>query len=1321
MLLQEVYKISEGIQKEFENSEIPLAVYQFVDGQVQAVLVSNGLVRWQPPGFTREDLLWHLNTDMYMNVHREDIVFVATKAKEFAKNKDSRYEVVYREKLYGKGEYRMVHAVGYHRCLENGAEYAVVVYDDVTTALESNGGKRLEFDNSILEYLDTDKIEPFVIVDAKTHEIYMISASAEKIWIPVKAFYPGITFEEYFFDPHEPQLITIEEVLERGEVLVPNSRTGGDLILKATLIKWHGRDAILHRINERTDKYFDSLTGLPNLEYCRMRGDSFAQNIRKVGGDPVVVFFDVVGMKLYNNANGFEKGNEFLIHFASILKKQFPDSLISRIANDHFMVIADMENIEECLNEIRKNVKNTVSKISMDVKIGVCKIGEFESNLDACEKAKIACKVQKRSSDCFIRYYDEDLRKALILQNYVVNHIDEAIEKGYIKIYYQPVVRTITETFCGMEALTRWIDPQYGFLNPAVFIGALEESSQIHKLDSHVVNVICKELREEIDSGNPIVPVSFNLSRLDFIGCDIFEVVEQALKTYNIDREYIRVEITESIMASDSYVRNEIERFRQAGYEVWMDDFGSGYSSLNTLKDYKFDELKIDMVFLSNFNEASRTIIRSTVRMAKNLGLKTLAEGVETKEQMDFLKGIGCEKVQGYYYGKPQPLKDTLKHMASIGMLVEDPKSRQVYSQLGRQDYLVESPKAIVSYEQGLFKFLFINRQFEEQLQSLGYEGFKDVEVDCNNPDDPLYKKLHDAELAAFKSPQQMTYVTRGTYVFLSGRLIADINDCHIYDLSFRNTHVSAVESNSGNQNAMKFPADAKTILVSTVNLQNRSILEGFLKAEYNVLFAENGEQVLNILLEYGNRISLALIDAALPKIDGFKIIQKFRGEKHDCQIPFIVMTDNMELAKESIRLGAYQFIHTPITNKDQVKSKIEGAIKNTELLHQLALNYMEYVPGGVILMEAVHGDILYVNGRALEILECENIEEFRNLAGERFKGVIEPEDYAKVKNGTQNLIRSGSSVATQITYRVRTKSGSVKRIYHVGKCFKDTPYGRILSVFVSEDDMALRNYFGRKNAFRMFMASGEATHTKSYDPGYKAFLFWNLSKNSPVIRMEGISYIPDELADNYTYDNHVGFLMTLMSKEGVNDQKAADYTREKLILAYANKRTVQPLNISYNLDKGWFTIKSTFDMMADPDTGDVILKLQNENITDVEAYKELTNAVVLNLYDQIIYIDGNVDRLIYLSSVDGKPKYVQTTITESIEHLCQLFQRPLCSVEEYLKISKEKSASGKTYGKILKTEDGKMKLVRAHPLYSGTQKYIITISDVTYVKEMEE
>ena len=169
--------------------------------------------------------------------------------------------------------------------------------------------------------------------------------------------------------------------------------------------------------------------------------------------------------------------------------------------------------------------------------MGICQIDEFDSILEAIEKSKIACNLQKRTGNGNIRYYDEELRKDLILQNYIVNHIDEAIDNGYIKVFYQPVVRTITETFCGLEALARGVDPQYGFLNPAAFIGALEESRQIHKLDSHVINLVCKEMREEMDQGHAVVPVSFNLSRLDFLSCDIFEVVEKALQKYNIDRE----------------------------------------------------------------------------------------------------------------------------------------------------------------------------------------------------------------------------------------------------------------------------------------------------------------------------------------------------------------------------------------------------------------------------------------------------------------------------------------------------------------------------------------------------------------------------------------------------------------------------------------------------------------------------------------------------------------------------------------------------------------------------------------------------------------
>ena len=1053
-----------------------------------------------------------------------------------------------------------------------------------------------DYENGIADFLNTDKVDPFVIFDANTRVVYMVSAPAEQIWKPVRSFESGIKFEEYFLTPEEQARVSLDEIYEKGESIIRNPRTGKDLFLSKSQISWHGKNSVFMRLSEHADRYFDSLTGLPNMEYGRTCGENYVEGIRRAGGSPVIIFFDIMGMRLYNSANGFHSGNDFLITFAACLKKQFGDNLICRFSNDHFAVVADGSNIEKRLNAIRKCVKGAISKISMDLFVGIYKIDEYDDFLDASEKAKLACNIQKKKGDCFIRYYDDDLHKALMLQNYVVNHIDEAIANGYIKIYYQPVVRTITETFCGMEALARWIDPQNGFLNPGAFIGALEESRQIHKLDSHVIELVCKELRGELDAGRPVVPVSFNLSRLDFIGCDIFEVVEKSVEKYKIDRDLIRVEITESIMASDSYVQREIERFRLAGYEVWMDDFGSGYSSLNTLKDYKFDELKIDMAFLSNLNDTSRIIIQSMVRMAKHLGLKTLAEGVETPEQLEFLKGIGCEKVQGYYYGKPQPLQETMQHMASKGKLPEDSHMRVVYSKLGRLDYLVDSPKSIMSFENGVFKFLFVNKQYEEQLLSLGFSNVKEVEDASNDPANPVYYTLHEAEKAAYNAPCEITYVTHGTYVYMKGSLIADVNGCHIYDLTLRNTHVSAFNGSSGEKNEL-LPVGKKTILLAETNLQNRAFLESVLRKDYNILLAGDGKQVLDLLLKHGDSISLALINVDLPKMDGFKIIQKFQAERRSLQIPFIVMTDNMDLAKESIRVGASQFLLTPINDGDMIKAKIDGSIKNAETLRQVSLNYMEYVPGGIVLFSVKSGEVLYVNARVLDMFECANADEFQRHVGRYFKNAILPEDYGKVNADISEQVTCRSTATKQLTFRAKTASGKVKRIYHVGKVFSRTPYGIIFSVFMSEDDVAMKSYFKRKEAFANFMASGEATGTKSYDPGYRGFLFWNLTKNSPAIRMGGISYIPKELEDKYTYEIHYKYLSSLMQQNESNVMNALDYTRDKLILDYMNKCKVHSLDISYDVVGYSFIIRSSFDMMMDPDTGDIILKLQNESI----------------------------------------------------------------------------------------------------------------------------
>ena len=1196
MSLCEKCFLPDALRLEWENSEIPVAVYQFVDGHVQTKLVSKGLIRWLGPNTTREEMVETLNTNMYRGVHRDDISFIVAKAREFAKLEEGRYEVVYRQKLYGKDEYRVVHSLGFHRIFADGIKYAVVFYDDVTTAVENNEANRLNFDDDVIALLNTANVDPFVIFDAKTHEIYMVSPAVEHFWKPKKSLDTGVKFEDYFFTPDEKKSLQLDDILEKRDSIIHNPRTGKDLVINVSRITWHGKRSYFMRVNDHSDRFFDSLTGLPNLEYCRIHGENDVEELLNAGGKPAVVFFDVLGMKLYNNANGFHRGNEFLIHFAAMLKKRFPECLVCRATNDHFVVVADIANLESRLDEIRKYVKGTVSKVSMDLYAGICQIEEDVDILDAIEKAKLACNIQKKKGDRFVRCYDENLHKDLMLQNYVVNHIDEAIANGYIKVYYQPVVRTITETFCGMEALARWIDPEYGFLNPGVFIGALEESKQIHKLDSHVIELVCKELREELDQGRPIVPVSFNLSRLDFVGCDIFNVVENALEKYRIDREYIRVEITESIMASDSYVQSEIQRFRLVGYEVWMDDFGSGYSSLNTLKDYKFDELKIDMAFLSNFNEASRVIISSTVRMAKQLGLKTLAEGVETKEQLEFLKGIGCEKVQGYYYGKPQPLGETMKHMNDAGVSIEDHDMRVVYSKLGSIDYLVETSKAILCCENGKFNFLFMNQQFKDQVLSVGFPSVEEVERSINDTANPVYYTLHEMEKAAYAAPQEITYATHGTYVYLNGGLVADINGRHIYDLSLRNTHVSAFDSSTAKKNEAIL-AEAKTILLAEADPQNRAFLESVLRSDYKLLLAEDGKQALDLLIEYGSRISLALIDVALPKIDGFKLIQKFQTVRRDLQTPFVVMTDNTELAKESIRRGASQFLQKPIKDREMIKAKIDGSIKNAEVLRQMSLNYMEYVPGGVILFSVKTGEILYANARVLDIFDCDNVDQFRDFVGEFFKNAIVPEDYPQVNKEITEQIESRSAAAKQVTYRTKTAKGKTKRVYHVGKVFSRTPYGTIFSAFMSEDDMAMKSYINRKETFTKFMSSGVATHTKSYDPGYKGFLFWNLTKNSPVIRMDGISYIPKELEDKYTYEIHYRYLSSLMQNSEDNIHKALDYTREKLILDFLNKCVVHSLDISYDIAGYQFTIRSSFDMMMDPDTGDVILKLQNESV----------------------------------------------------------------------------------------------------------------------------
>ena len=422
----------------------------------------------------------------------------------------------------------------------------------------------------------------------------------------------------------------------------------------------------------------DKLTGLMSFEYfiLQVRERIERYNIQK--SDSVYLFINVSNFKVYNDQKGFEQGNKFLKDIGQILTEVFNTySLICRQSDDHFIVFAFNKDIKEKIETVNERIQALEPDIKPGILVGAYEV--YNPNDDphyAVEKARYAyAELKRRNTGKRILYYDEQMHDDYLLVQYVVTHIDEAIEKGYLKAYYQPVVWSKGRALCGAEALARWIDPKYGFMSPAKFVPALENARLIYKLDKEILRLVCQDIRYNLDNGLPVLPVSINFSRADFGLIDIVEVVTQTVEEYKIPHELLHIEITESALTDEEdTLKLTINRLHENGFATWLDDFGSGYSSFNVLKDYEFDVLKLDMKFLTGFsdNKKSRALIKSVISMADQIGMKTLCEGVETMEQAAFLEEASCGRLQGYLYGKPLSYQDMMQRIKNGEFTLSD-------------------------------------------------------------------------------------------------------------------------------------------------------------------------------------------------------------------------------------------------------------------------------------------------------------------------------------------------------------------------------------------------------------------------------------------------------------------------------------------------------------------------------------------------------------------------------------------------------------------------------------------------------------------------
>ena len=404
---------------------------------------------------------------------------------------------------------------------------------------------------------------------------------------------------------------------------------------------------------------YDDITGLHNYRY-------FLEKASKQMLDPnvdtdslIYVFINIQNFKLVNDQLGFVAGNEFLKKVGELIGQMFGQEETCRISNDQFGVLTKQEGLLPKLEALNHEVMAINENLALNIACGGRKIPN--RNYDprrAMSRAYHAATFLKGTRGRIFMEYDKKMSEELSLAHYIARNIDKAIEQGWIRPHYQPVVWAKDGSLCGCEALARWVDPTYGHISPGVFVPILEDALLIHKLDQAILEQVCRDIRSSIDHDLPPIPVSINFSRLDFELFDPISVLEGLVEKYGISRDLLRIEITESALSKEAAIlKKALTALKEKGYSLWLDDFGSGYSSLNVLKDYEFDVLKLDGKFLSGFDTSAkaRTLIISILSLARSIGMETLAEGVETPDQAEFLFDNGCQRLQGYYYGRPMP------------------------------------------------------------------------------------------------------------------------------------------------------------------------------------------------------------------------------------------------------------------------------------------------------------------------------------------------------------------------------------------------------------------------------------------------------------------------------------------------------------------------------------------------------------------------------------------------------------------------------------------------------------------------------------------
>ena len=455
------------------------------------------------------------------------------------------------------------------------------------------------------------------------------------------------------------------------------------------------REMLREKLSEQYQFKYDRLTGLYSKEFFYQKAQEILeQNPEKPYH---IICSDIENFKLFNDLLGVAAGDQLLCEIAREGKDYIGDrGICGRLGADRLMCLC--EGKPEYTEEMFRNFTNRINSLSVKENNVVIKWGIYEITdrtvpvEQMCDRAFLAAERMKGQYRKNFAYYDDELRSKLLREQAITEAMESALEKEQFAIYLQPKYSLDGETLAGAEALVRWNHPELGFISPGEFIPLFEKNGFIPQLDQYVWEKVCALLEAWKKKGYPVFPVAVNVSRADVYQIDIVDVLGKMVQKYHLSPANLHLEITESAYTENAnQIIRTVDQLREHGFVIEMDDFGSGYSSLNMLNQMKLDILKLDMKFIQSeiSKPLEQGILRFIVGLARWMNLSVVAEGVESREQLERLREIGCDYAQGDFLSRPMPVQEFEKLLEAQPVNAEAKPHKKVHDSLHRRCMIV--------------------------------------------------------------------------------------------------------------------------------------------------------------------------------------------------------------------------------------------------------------------------------------------------------------------------------------------------------------------------------------------------------------------------------------------------------------------------------------------------------------------------------------------------------------------------------------------------------------------------------------------------------